>query len=127
MKKVLEINETIKKPIQIVEEALKEGLNAFADRGKLTNIQHTKNTHGYTAQFKNEVLCDHINQAYITTSLTYDTQTEEYTILNFRIKYQPNRMHILQHFWYTWIVRHLIRFQARQILRDFKYRLEKWF
>ncbi len=126
MKKVLEINETIKKPIQIVEKALKEGLNVFADMGKLTHIKHSKTMHSYTAQFKNDVLCHHIDQAYVTTSLKNDAQTEGYTTLNFRIEYQPNRMHVLQHFWYRLIVKPQIKFQTQHLLRNFKHRVEKW-
>ncbi len=126
MKTVVEINEVIKKPIQVVEKALAEGFNLYANMGPLKNVKQLPKEHSYTAYFKNEVLCAQIETAHITTSLSNNNTVNSHTDLKFIIRYLPHKISLVESIWYGLFFKPQLQYRTQHIIFDFKYRVEKW-
>ncbi len=126
MRKVMEINQVIKKPLQVVEKGLAEGFKMYGVMGRLKNIKHQPDEHIYSANFKNDLLCEHIEKADVLTTLSKNSAVNEHTDLKFIINYLPHKLSVTKRLWYNIIFKPQIQFRIQHIIFDFKYRVEKW-
>ncbi|GAA0873365.1 hypothetical protein GCM10009117_25120 [Gangjinia marincola] len=126
MERFLEINQTINKPIKIVEEALTEGFNMHKKMGMIETVNYFPFSHKHSAQFAISLLCPKVNSAFVTVTTRQHSKSKNQTELNYIIDYESDKIGVIEKFYNNITFKPIVKYRSQMLLLDFKYRVEKW-